>query len=164
MTIQIILKFIYLISISFWVGSIFFFSFFAAPSIFKILPRNMAGDVVSDIFPKYYLVGYICGLLALISSFILDYFLLKHFRTVSFLKTIILIVMLCIFFYAGQVIRPEAHSQRNILRNTEETSTEYMSAQKRFRKLHAQSAVLNLTVFTFGIAMVFITAYTYRDQ
>ena len=56
---QTAFKFIYILSVCFWIGSIFFFSFFAAPSIFKVLPRETAGNVVSDIFPKYYLVAYI---------------------------------------------------------------------------------------------------------
>ena len=37
-----------------WVGMIVFFTFFAAPSIFKALPRELAGEVIGHIFPKYW--------------------------------------------------------------------------------------------------------------
>ncbi|MGH7889857.1 MAG: DUF4149 domain-containing protein, partial [Thermodesulfobacteriota bacterium] len=53
---QTFLKFLYLLSLAFWIGSIFFFSLFTAPSIFKVLPRETAGELVSHIFPQYYMV------------------------------------------------------------------------------------------------------------
>ena len=68
----VILRFIYLLSIALWIGGIAFFSFMAAPSIFHVLPREEAGKVVADIFPKYYWQGIICGAIALLTSVIGD--------------------------------------------------------------------------------------------
>ncbi|MCK5237718.1 MAG: DUF4149 domain-containing protein, partial [Deltaproteobacteria bacterium] len=62
-----IFKFVHLLSIVTWVGMLIFFSFVAAPSIFKVLPRESAGDVVGSIFPKYWLLGYLCGALSILS-------------------------------------------------------------------------------------------------
>ena len=62
-----IIRFIHLSSLVVWIGSIVFFSFIAAPCIFKALPRETAGDVVGEIFPKYWLVGYICSIAALLT-------------------------------------------------------------------------------------------------
>ena len=60
-----IAKFFHLMSLVVWIGSIIFFSFFGAPSIFKVLDRGLAGDVVGSIFPKYWMIGYICSPIAL---------------------------------------------------------------------------------------------------
>jgi putative copper export protein len=51
--VNVVLRFIYLLAIALWIGGMAFFSFVAAPSIFKALPREQAGHVVADIFPKY---------------------------------------------------------------------------------------------------------------
>jgi len=61
----IFLNYVYIISLVFWVGGIFFFSAIAAPSIFKTLDKSIAGNLVTSIFPKYYFLGYVCGTLAL---------------------------------------------------------------------------------------------------
>ncbi len=62
-------RYLYLLSLVLWIGGIVFFSFFASPSIFKILPREQAGQVVSDIFPKYHLLGYVACAVAMGSLF-----------------------------------------------------------------------------------------------
>lgn len=160
---QITLKFLLTLSISFWVGTIFFFSFFAAPSIFKILPRETAGNVVSDIFPKYYLVAYVCGLVAVISSLFLIYIGNHKITGLHGIKTLGILIMLGLALYAGQVIRPEAHSVRTEIRNIGESSPKYPELRKNFSTLHMKSAIINLVVFIMGIAIVFINTYTYRN-
>ena len=160
---QITLKFLLTLSISFWVGSIFFFSFFAAPSIFKILPRETAGNVVSDIFPKYYLVAYVCGLVAVISSILLIYIGNHKITGLHGIKTLGILIMLGLALYAGQVIRPEAHSVRTEMRSVGESSPKYPELRKSFSAIHMKSAIINLVVFALGIALVFINTYTYRN-
>ena len=44
-----IFNFIYLLSLVGWIGSIFFFSFFVAPAVFKTLDREKAGEMVGII-------------------------------------------------------------------------------------------------------------------
>ena len=160
---QITLKFILTLSISFWVGSIFFFSFFAAPSIFKILPRETAGNVVSDIFPKYYMVAYLCGIVAVISSLLLIFIGNHKISGLHGIKTLGILIMLGLALYAGQVIRPEAHSVRTEMRGVGESSPNYPELRKNFSTLHMKSAIINLVVFIMGIAIVFINTYTYRN-
>ena len=47
---MVFIKFLHLLSLSIWVGAMVFFSFVAAPAIFKTLPRETSGDVVGKIF------------------------------------------------------------------------------------------------------------------
>lgn len=160
---QTAFKFIYILSVSFWIGSIFFFSFFAAPSIFKVLPRETAGNVVSEIFPKYYLVAYICGGAAVITTILLR-ILYEHRGGMLFgLRLGALLIMLGLAVYAGEVLRPKAVEARAEMRSLTEESHNYSVSQDKFRKLHARSAMVNSAVFILGIAILFINAYTNEE-
>lgn len=46
-----------------WLGSIVFFSFFLAPVLFRVLAAADAARVVRALFPRYYLLGIVCGLI-----------------------------------------------------------------------------------------------------
>lgn len=163
MIMQTALKFLYILSICFWTGSIFFFSFFAAPSIFKVLPREVAGNVVSDIFPKYYLVAYVSGAVALISSIVL-WLVYSHRDGLMFgLRIGALFIMLALAVFAGEVIRPQAVEARTEMRSLTETSPNYPKVHEKFRRLHKQSAIINSVVFLLGIAILFINAYTTKE-
>lgn len=159
----IVLRFIYILSLIFWIGSIFFFSVIAGPSIFKVLPRETAGNVVTDIFPKYYLIAYICGGVAVITS-ILSWVIASPSSGISYLlRIIILAVMLGLATYAGTVIRPQALEVRSEMRSLAEDSPRYQEVSKRFSDIHKRSIIVNATVFLLGIAIVLITAYTYKE-
>lgn len=160
---QTALKFIYILSVCFWIGSIFFFSFFAAPSIFKVLPRETAGNVVTDIFPKYYLVAYICGGAAIITTISLRMLSGQGGSILFIIRLSALAVMLALAVYAGAVLRPQAVETRTEMRSLTEDSPNYPVSQEKFRKLHARSAIINSAVFLLGIAILFINAYTNKE-
>lgn len=160
---QVILRFLYLLSLVFWIGTIFFFSTTAAPSIFKVLPKQLAGDLVTDIFPKYYLISYVCGVVAIVTS-LLSWLTGSHSSTASYLlRVIILVIMLGLAIFAGAVIRPQALEIRTEMRSLVEDSPRYSELQNRFNALHKTSVLLNSVVFLLGIAIVLITAYNYKE-
>ena len=51
-----------------WLGSIVFFSFVGAPTVFDVLDEDHAGTVVNAIFPKYYVFGAGLGALAVLAA------------------------------------------------------------------------------------------------
>lgn len=61
--------FLYLLSLVCWLGAIIFFSAVVAPSVFQSIPIAEAGKLLSVLFPRYYLVGYIAGSIAVLLSF-----------------------------------------------------------------------------------------------
>lgn len=160
---QTALKFLYTLSISLWVGSMFFFSFMAAPSIFKVLPGETAGNVVSDIFPKYYMVGYVCGAAAIITAGVLWLVYSSRGGVVNYLRIGGLVLMLGLSLYAGEVVRPMAAETRAEMRTLAEGSPGYQAVHNKFRLLHARSAIMNISVFVLGIAILVINAYTNRE-
>jgi len=160
---QTLLRFLYFLSLMFWLGSIFFFSVIAARSAFKILPREMAGDLVADIFPKYYLIAYACGGVALFTTIISRVAGYASSGALYTIRIAILCIMLGLAFYAGTVIRPNAHELRIEMRSISKDIPRYHEVQRDFSILHKRSAIINLAIFLLGIAIVIITAYTYRE-
>lgn len=160
---QTLLRFLYLLSLAFWLGSIFFFSLIAARSAFKILPREMAGDLVSYMLPQYYLIAYLCGGVALLTSMIIWVAGYIKSGVVSALIISILIIMLGLSVYAGVVITPNAHELRMEMRTLSKDVPRYKVVRGNFGSLHRRSAIINSVIFLLGFAIVILTAYNLRD-
>jgi uncharacterized membrane protein len=147
-----IIRFIHLLSLVVWIGGMIFFSFIAAPSIFKVLPRNKAGEVVGDIFPKYWIMGYICSAMALLTILILS----LHNKLYIFL-----LIMMCVLtFYSGLAVGTRARAVKARIRlpgdpnDAERLKTE-------FNRLHRRSMILNGIIMILGIiAILFFTLDT----
>ena len=157
----VVLNIIFFLSLVLWIGGMFFFSFAAAPSIFKVLPREIAGDVVADIFPKYYLVSYVCGVLIL-AVLIARKLIFESPGQFINLNLLLVMIMLGLSVYAGEVIRPQAAGIKKEIRTVESGSKDYKRLDKRFKSVHFRSVICNIIVFIFGIAIIVINAYNYR--
>ena len=150
----IAVKFLYLLSIVVWIGSIVFFSFLAAPSIFKVLPRETAGEVVGDIFPKYWMVGYAASLLAL-STLLIDS---MSTHTSPFAEIAILVAMSLLGFYAGLVVGAKARDIKADIKKAEASDSEVELLRRAFKRVHAVSAILNMLVLCLGLVLIYFTA------
>ncbi|MEJ7621424.1 MAG: DUF4149 domain-containing protein [Aquificaceae bacterium] len=62
------LKFLLFIN-SLYLGLGAFFSFFIAPTLFKVLQKEQAGAVVEKVFPVYFSLGLVASLITIILSF-----------------------------------------------------------------------------------------------
>ncbi len=106
-----------------WIGSIVFFSFVVAPTVHAVLERPDAARLMRTMFPRYYLFGIICGLVALVSALL----------TANDLKLTVPLVIACVLSaYARQVLTPALDQARSA------------SDDERFASLHVQSVRLNL--------------------
>lgn len=147
-----ILNFIYLLSIVIWIGMIFFTTFFAAPSVFKVLAREQAGEVMGSIFPKYWIVGYVTSVVALGSTILIS-------RALGFYpgeRLTILIIMTVLSFFSGLVIGRRARAikaQMKLVDGEEKTAL-----RKSFAKVHGVSSVINLLILFLGFLLIFIMA------
>lgn len=148
----ILLKFIHLASLAAWVGSFTFFSFFAAPSIFKVLDRETAGRVVGDIFPKYWAVGYVSSVTALASLVVLSY---TDGRW-PVARVAVLAVATALSFYTGAVVGGKARGLKARMR--EGATEERERLRTEFRKVHGLSSLLNLAIIALGYVVIFFTS------
>ena len=151
-------KFLFLASLAVWFGSLVFFSFVGAPAIFRALPREQAGDLAGTIFPVYYLLGMICGLIALACLLILS---MMRGGTWSTVRIVLLVGMIVITLYAGFVISPKAREVKVQLRAATEEGPR-QNLQQQFDALHKESVALNSIVLLAGATVVFLTAVQLR--
>jgi uncharacterized membrane protein len=156
---NVVLRFIYLLAIALWIGGMAFFSFLAAPSIFKVLPREQAGNVVSDIFPKYYWQGIICGAIALVASVALG--MRERWNILLIVRTIMIGVMVLGILYSVIVLQPKIHAVKAQITSFENLSpTDPLRLE--FGRLHGRSFSVNAAVLLLGVIVVFITAFTMK--
>ncbi len=144
----------YLLSLSIWVGSIFFFSFITTPTVFQELPKEIASQFLAALFPRYYLVGYIAGSILLISTFA-ESILSRQFPWV---RIILILLMLGSSIYAGTVLRPKIHDLKIQMKTVEEDSEPGIRFKKQFDSLHRQSVIFNLLVLVGGLFLIGIVA------
>jgi uncharacterized membrane protein len=149
-----IIRFIHLLSLVIWIGGMTFFSFIAAPSIFKALPRETAGDLVGDIFPKYWLMGYICSITSLATIVILSYME----RSYSLARVGLLVLMMALSFYSGLVVGSKAREVKAQIRMADDASKKE-TLKSEFNILHKRSTILNVSILILGLAVIFLTAY-----
>jgi uncharacterized membrane protein len=153
------LRFIYLLSIALWIGGMAFFSFLAAPSIFKALPRDEAGKVVSDIFPKYYWQGIICGAIALAASVALG--VRERWNMLLIVRTVMIGVMMLGILYSVVILQPKIQTVKAQIASFESLApTEPLRLE--FGRLHGRSFSVNAAVLLLGVIVVFITAFTMK--
>ncbi len=147
----VFINFIHLLGLVMWLGSIIFFSFFAAPPIFKLLDRKQAGEVVGAIFPKYYGIGYVCSVLVTATAFMGSGGSMDP-------RMVFLALMTACTFYAGMVISPQARQVKMALLEKPGDA----ELEKQFSSLHKFSVMLNSTVLIFGLGLLWITAMGLR--
>jgi uncharacterized membrane protein len=156
---NVILRFIYLLSVALWIGGMAFFSFLAAPSIFKVLLREEAGRVVSDIFPKYYWQGIICGAIALATSVALG--MRERWNILLIVRTIMIGVMVIGVLYSVVILQPKIQAVKAQITSFESLSpTDPLRLE--FGRLHGRSFSVNAAVLLLGVIVVFITAFTMK--
>ena len=145
---QTLINYIYLLSLVSWLGSVIFFSFVAAPGIFKTLDREKAGEVVGVIFPRYYFIGYVCGVLALVT-------LLAGTNEIPVLQLGLLLGMIACTFFAGMVIGPRARNLKARIKAEPDNSD---ALRRTFKSLHGWSVRLNAAVLLMGLVLLWGTA------
>ena len=144
-----LINFIYIFGLTCWIGSIIFFSFFTAPVIFKLLDREKAGEVVGVIFPRYYLLGYVCAALTLPSLLISTENLLGA-------KQIFLFIMIIGWLCAGLFVSPKAKDLKAKIMSASSTE-EQKPLEAQFKKMHSLAVKLNGVVLLAGLGLLWFS-------
>ena len=120
---------------SFYLGLGSFFSFFVAPTLFRVLETQQAGKVVEKVFPVYFAIGFFSSLTTLL---IVLYNKSKSLSVISLIAT--LVVAFQLFF-----LNPYAHKLKQ-------------HAYETFLKVHGLSMALNLAhlILTLAVCVVIL--------
>ncbi len=150
---------LHLLSVSIWLGTVTFFSFVVAPTIFRTLPQQQAGDLVGALLPVYYWAGHILGAVALVSLLAAVGFSggwTLHTGTMGAL----LVVMLAVNLYAGFVVQPKVHQAKAEMRAVASgpSTAPSLLLKVAFNRLHARSVQLNAVVLVGGLFVLFLSA------
>lgn len=156
------LRVLQVLALALWVGAVVFFSFVTAPSLFAALPRDMAARATAAIFPRYYVLGWTCGGVA-IGALILQAILGGGLDRRSVTLLVLLATMLGAGLYAGRVILPRASEARRVQADPS-LSADHAAAKARFDRLHRRSVTLNGTVLLLGIGALVIAALPPRSS
>lgn len=148
---MVIISFIHHLSLVTWIGGMIFLVVIGAPSIFKVLPRDAAGDVLGDIFPKYWIMGYICGIASLVTIIIMS----GKDQFYPWDRISLLAFMTVLTFYLGLVSAARARKLRLQIRANVDTAMS-QTLQKKFRSIHRFSVILNVLVLLAGLAVIFL--------
>ena len=149
-------QFLLILAISVWVGSIVFFSAVVAPGIFRSLERSRAGDLLSLLFPDYYLAGTLCATVAL-SVLVLLFLFDSGSRGLRLFQLLLVALMLAGNLYTGGVLEGRIHRLREE-RVTTPARAAREEAGKRFDRLHRRSVTLNAGVLGLGVMVLGTTA------
>lgn len=149
---MIAVLFVYLLTLVCWLGGMVFFTVLVAPVVFKVLPMAEAGKLVGMLFPRYYLLGYICGAI----GFILAVYLCaaRMPRMWWAMAALALLIALGLTIYAGAVVRPRVDALRTV---TEEANPD-PARHAEFDRLHRLSVMLNGGVMLLNLAALLSSA------
>lgn len=148
------IKFLFLISISFWLGSIFFFSAVTAPSVFGSLSKPEAGALISVIFNKYYLVQYILASISIFSIIVLIFLQSNNEKRFRVIRLVLIIIMFVMTLISGIYIRNSALSAKSLMVQSQPGSKIYIESEKAFKSSHRNSVIMNGLVFLTGIVIL----------
>ena len=137
---------LYRLAISLWAGGNAIFTLMLTPILFKTETRDIAARIVGNLFPGYFRWGLACGVIALVCNLLS--------RGMNFkLPVIVLAVMLLVTSFQALYVEPRAAELKRQIGSFEATSKDH-PLRKEFSKLHAVSAVCNLTVLAGGVLLV----------
>lgn len=148
-----VLRFVLFFSVAVWVGGQVFFTFLVTPAIFKALPREAAGDLVSVLFPKYWAAGYAAGLISLAAILAISF----REGFYPWARIAILVFMTALTFYSGMVVGPKAREVRVEMKGASDTAR-IEELKAKFRRGHMESYALNMAVMAAGVAFIFLMA------
>jgi hypothetical protein len=143
--------FVYLLSLVCWLGGMVFF-IVVTQTAFTVLPKVEAGTFLAALFPRYYLFGYICGVIAVILAIFLC--VTRMPRTWWAIAALTLAIALGLTIYAGAVVRPRVAAIRTV---TEEANPD-PARRAEFDRLHHLSVMLNGAVMLLNLAALFSSA------
>ena len=141
---------LYNLVLALWVGGIATFTFIVTPVIFRSFGRDLAGKIVGELFPGYFLYNLVLSGLALLLFLVTAG---DPSKTAYRLSLFLLIAALTINVFIVFKLHPDAVRVKQAVTSFERESPD-SPMRKRFAKLHAVSAVLNLLLLADGVMLL----------
>ena len=145
-----ILTAVYLLAICLWVGAMVFFTFVAAPNIFKSLDHERASAVVVPIVASHNLLGYVCSFVGLTCLAVL-WQIDETSSVVNWFK--MLLGMLVLLAFMDRWLSPRLRELGEALAKKESETL-----QTRFDAFTRLAVLLHYSLVGFGVLLVVFTS------
>jgi uncharacterized membrane protein len=142
----------YNLVLALWVGGIAIFTFIVTPAIFRSFGRDQSGEIVGKLFPGYFIYTLILTLLALFLFLLAarDSSLPAYRLSLSLLILSLAVALLVVFW-----VHPTTVDVKRTIASFEREPSD-SPARKRFARLHALSASLNLLLLVDGVVLLVV--------
>ena len=152
-------KWFYVVTLAVWIGSIVFFSFVVAPTVFKTLKPEDAATLIRRIFSKYYLIGIVCAAVGIVCVGLLvaD----RAFgKWPGILSLLLLAGMGGTDLWLRQGVMPHMNSLRDRRAAVESSGGQPdEELELEWKALHRLSVQMNGAVLLCGLVLVFLVVY-----
>lgn len=152
-------KWFYLVTLAVWIGSIVFFSFAVAPTVFKTLKPEDAAALIRKIFSKYYLIGIVCAAIGIVCVGLLlaD----RAFgRWPAILSLLLVVGMGATDFWLRQAVMPHMNDLRDRRAVVASSGGEPAAVlEQEWKALHRLSVRMNVAVLLSALVLVFLVVY-----
>jgi len=133
-------RFVFATAVGVWLGTVVSFSFVMLPTIHAVL-EGRASALLDQLFPRYYIIGLLCGLTALAAVSLAPSSPLLSFSERVRLAFPVAVGLLCTLI-GQQVLLPRLQRERG------------GANQASFARLHQVSAALNSTTLAMLVLAV----------
>jgi hypothetical protein len=145
-------RFLYQLTLSLWIGGIAIFTFIVTPAIFGSFDRDMAGQIVGRLFPGYFLYLLCLSLSALVFLLLPWPGRIRHAYRISLALIVLAVAINSFVAFRLHPRITEVKKQIHSFQTTEDSPL-----RKRFGRLHALSAGLNLIVLSDGLVLLLLS-------
>jgi uncharacterized membrane protein len=150
-----------LLSLVCWVGGLIFFAFVVAPTAFAVLPTtHLAGNVVGRALGKLHWIGFISGIVYLVSSLLYSRFT-DGTAHIFAARHILLCLMLALILISQFGIIPRMDVLRASLGEEVRSVPLDNPLRMQFDALHVWSTRVEGAVLLLGLVAVYMTARTF---
>ncbi len=154
-----ILRFLKVLSLALWIGSIFFFAAVVAPGAFSVLPtRTLAGMVVSRSLVSLHWIGIICGLVFLLCAFLIA--LVEGGQTPFHRSDLLIVLMMAITLFAHFGVERRMNQLKDEMGVIDVVPRDD-ARRVEFNRMHVWSERMEETVFFGGLVLLYLVV---REQ
>lgn len=154
-----LLAFVEILLLSFWLGSMVFFSFAVAPSAFAVLPtRELAGAVVTSTISKVEMMGLVIGPLLILIQLVCSR------GAAKLLQIILLLVMTAAAGLSRFWISPQMVSLRQTMNGQIDEVPATDPLRVHFNDLHQYSVALMSAAMIAGLVVLFLTVRSWSKR
>lgn len=152
---MIVVRYVYVLLLAIWLGSVIFLSFVLAPTAFSVLPtRELAGRLVGATLKRFYTLSYVVLTLMLICGIVLSKARanpLRHFLSTNVLIILVLLVTVC----TATLVSKKMEDLRTQMGSIDSVPPND-PLRIEFNRLHKVSVLLTGTSLLFGLVQLFI--------